>query len=106
VSSWLDEADEEDRSKRLSATPETRQYRLDMTEQLIQAQKEAETAAAHDTGKQLSAAETKAEELKKIAEKQKQKKKEPGKLPKVNQADAQSSRDAAADMLKKFFNRR
>ncbi|HTN77492.1 MAG TPA: FHA domain-containing protein [Pirellulaceae bacterium] len=112
INSWLEEAEEDDRSKR-AASPETRQYRLDSADYqaLLQAGQDPSKAtpemiaAAHDTAKQAAAvaSETKAAEDDK---KKKPEKKEPGKLPKVNAASAQNSRDAAADMLKKFFNRR
>ena len=53
-------------------------------------------------------AKLKAEEeaKKKAEEEEKKKKKEPGKLPPRPQFSAKNSRDAAADTLKKFFNRR
>lgn len=101
ITSWLEEADEEERTKRTSA-PMTRQFKLDTGE--LQALKDAAAGnapAAHDTGKQsASAADTKA------ADKKKKEKKEYGKLPPMSKDNSASSRDAAAEMLKKFFNRR
>lgn len=112
ISSWLEEADEEERHKRISS-PETRQFRLDSADfqALAQAGKDPknataeDVAAAHDTAKQAATAgDTKATEDDK--KKKKPEKKEPGKLPKVNPAAATNSKDAATEMLKKFFNRR
>lgn len=114
INSWLEEADEEERTKRITS-PETRQFRLDSADYqaLLQAGQDPSKAtpemiaAAHDTAKQAAAAasETKAEDDKKKKQ-QKPEKKEPGKLPKINPAGAQNSKDAATEMLKKFFNRR
>lgn len=107
ITSWLEEADEEERSKRIQ-TPQTRQFKLDTTdEQTIAADTETETTAApaaHDTGKQPAATtDTKAADK---GKREKKEKKEPGKLPPMSKDSAASSRDAAAEMLKKFFNRR
>jgi pSer/pThr/pTyr-binding forkhead associated (FHA) protein len=102
VNSWLEEADEEERTKRITS-PQTRQFRLDTGDLNKAGAATSDTKdvpAAHDTAKQASAAaDTKA----KGAEK---KKKEYGKLPTINKDTSATSRDAAADMLKKFFNRR
>jgi pSer/pThr/pTyr-binding forkhead associated (FHA) protein len=97
VSSWLEEADEEDRQQR-KYSPETRQFRIDTLEyQNAEGAQGAEgVAPAHDTAKQSG-------DTGKTAKKEK---KEPGKLPKVSAESSVSSRDAAAEMLKKFFNRR
>jgi pSer/pThr/pTyr-binding forkhead associated (FHA) protein len=92
IDQWLEEADEEENTKRQS-DPETRQFRLDDT-----------SAPAGGEAKPLTAdADTKAidpESSKKPA------KKAPGKLPPRPSTNAKDSREAAADMLKKFFNRR
>jgi pSer/pThr/pTyr-binding forkhead associated (FHA) protein len=101
VTKWLDEADAFAKAARM-ADPETRQFRIDDT----------------DPGKMINSGDTNAleeakkksdEEAKKKAEEEeeaKKKKKEPGKLPPRPQFAAKNSRDAAADTLKKFFNRR
>lgn len=101
ITSWLEEADEEERTKRITS-PQTRLFKLDSGDQAaLQAAADAtsDTKAApdaRDTGKQsASAADTKAK-----------KKKEYGKLPQISKENSASSRDAAAEMLKKFFNRR
>ena len=77
VSEWLDEADVVVRSAQAS-DPETRQYKLDETDR-IALDKSAKNSE----------------------------KREPGKLPVAAPIDSDvSSQDAAADMLKKFFNSR
>jgi pSer/pThr/pTyr-binding forkhead associated (FHA) protein len=99
VSSWLEEADEEDRQQR-KYSPETRQFRIDTLEyqQNAEGTQGAEgVPSAHDTTKQQTGDTGKTT---------KKEKKEPGKLPKINAESSASSRDAAAEMLKKFFNRR
>ncbi len=112
ISSWLEEADEQERTKRISS-PDTRQFRLDSADYqaLAQAGVDPKTAtpedvaAAHDTAKQMaSAGDTQTPEDDK--KKKKPEKKEFGKLPKINPAAATNSKDAATEMLKKFFNRR
>lgn len=88
VTRWLEEADSEELVKRSS--PETRQFRLD------------ETIAPSDTDVPAKASDTKslAGELKRPDKKQ------PGKLPPRPTTNKADSREAAADMLKRFFNRR
>jgi pSer/pThr/pTyr-binding forkhead associated (FHA) protein len=89
VTQWLDEADTEEKSRR-TTDPDTRQFRLDDT----LTPEEAETAA-------------KAGDTKTLAEGAKRPdKKLPGKLPPRPSTQKADSREAAADMLKKFFNRR
>jgi pSer/pThr/pTyr-binding forkhead associated (FHA) protein len=87
VSEWLQEA--ETKNKVQPAAPETRQFQLDETDQL-----------------KLSAM-AKAEDGEPVDEQsRKPEKKKPGKLPPRPAKMTGSSRDAAADMLKKFFNSR
>jgi pSer/pThr/pTyr-binding forkhead associated (FHA) protein len=95
ISAWLTQADETDRLNRMHGSGETRQFRLDLTEQAPAATGDT-NAGVHDTAK------LKAEGQAKVPEKKKQF----GKLPQVNADNSASSRDAAAEMLKKFFNRR
>ena len=85
VTSWLEEADSHEKSHR---DPETRQFRLDDT-----------TAPAEGA---VATAETKTV----VAEAKRPDKKPPGKLPPRPTTNKADSREAAADMLKKFFNRR
>ena len=83
VSEWLQEADASEKTKRV-AEPETRQFQLDETDRVA-----------------LANAEEKTEDV----PAQRPEKKEPGKLP-TRPDSPNTSRDAAADMLKKFFNNR
>lgn len=104
ITSWLEEADEQERTRRITS-PQTRQFRIDTDASGTVASPDTGTGkvpAAHDTGKQAAAAaDTSAK-----ADKKKKEKKEYGKLPQINKDSSATSRDAAADMLKKFFNRR
>lgn len=98
VSQWLEEADTEEKERR-TTDPETRQFRLD------------DTAMPPEDKKKVDATtETKAikPDPKKAEPKKAEKveKKEPGKLPPRQGNGSKDSREAAADMLKKFFNRR
>jgi len=86
VTQWLDEADLQEKSRRTS-DPETRQFRLDENAP------ETEEAKAADT-KTLAPTVKKPE------------KQAPGKLPPRPATQKADSREAAADMLKRFFNRR
>ena len=93
IDQWLAEADVEEQTKRHS-DPETRQFRLDDTSapssgdaKPVTADGETKTIAEASTGKRPE-------------------KKTPGKLPPRPDLNAKDSREAASDMLKKFFNRR
>jgi hypothetical protein len=89
VSEWLEEADAVARSRRQSE-PETRQFQLDDTDRLaLEGQQDADDVADEATKKAGRPA-----------------KKAPGKLPQKPASTPGSSREAAADMLKKFFNNR
>ena len=88
VSQWLDEADTQEKSRR-TTDPETRQFRLD------------ENIAASDTS-----AEKPSDSKTVVAAFKRPDKKDPGKLPPRPSTNTADSREAAADMLKKFFNRR
>jgi pSer/pThr/pTyr-binding forkhead associated (FHA) protein len=89
VTSWLDEADTQEKSRR-TTDPETRQFRLD------------ENAAPANGTTVATVAESKTV----VAAPKRPDKKEPGKLPPRPATQKADSREAAADMLKKFFNRR
>jgi len=98
VSKWLDEADLKEKQK-LRTEPETRQFRLDDTAgvgtgSISALSGDAGTAAANQETTALPADE------------QTKKKKEPGKLPPRSATSTANSKEAAAEMLKKFFNRR
>jgi len=85
VTQWLEDAETTGKS----GTPETRQFRLDEADT---APSDTAPAAAHET--------------KTISPPKPDKKKGPGKLPPRPTTVKENSREAAADMLKKFFNRR
>lgn len=87
ISQWLDEADTQEKSRR-TTDPETRQFRLD------------DTVSPTGNGQQVLPDGTAAAAAKRPE------KKLPGKLPPRPSTSKADSREAAADMLKKFFNRR
>jgi len=91
IGDWLAEGDEADKERR-TIDPDTRQFRIDETAN-------PDTAVAN---KEAVAADTKAidEGSKRPA------KKAPGKLPPRPATQLKDSREAATNMLKKFFNRR
>lgn len=95
VTDWLSELDDADRERR-TTDPETRQFRIDDTTDRGTVV-EAKEGASIDT-KALPPDETQP--------KKKEKKLPPGKLPPRPGAQTKDSREAASDMLKKFFNRR
>ena len=97
VGSWLDEADQIDRVRKLS-DPETRQFKLD--------EAAAAAAAAEEDSTELSVDKEVEEEAKKTKRPPK-KKQAPGKLPEdAKKRMKDSSRDAADDALKRFFSGR
>jgi predicted component of type VI protein secretion system len=91
VSDWLSEADAVAKARRQSE-PETRQFQIEETDRI------ALEAAAEQP--EASSEEDKADKAGRPA------KKAPGKLPPRPKAAAPSSKEAAADMLKKFFTNR
>jgi len=95
VTQWLDEADQVAKYRKV-ADPDTRQFRIDDTS----------TGLPTDDSAIASTGDTKAEEPAAPDEGKKQEKKAPGKLPPRPTVQAKDSREAAADMLKKLFNRR
>ena len=100
VGAWLSELDEIDKVRKAS-DPDTRQFKLAEDESV--AMTDLSTTELSSTGERANAKDAPAVDEKK---KEKEKKKEPGKLPRQAEAASANSRDAAADMLKKFFNRR
>ena len=84
VTEWLQES--EAGNAKEAGAPETRQFQLDDTDRMAISQAEPEEEAEADEA-------TKA-------------KRKPGKLPSRPVDKSDSSREAAADMLKKFFNSR
>lgn len=114
VSSWLEEADEIDRERRIN-DPDTRQYKTEEEERVVlpkQADDTLSGASEEDTQveqreKLKEKKEAEDEESKEEAEvKKKKAKKEPGKLPSMSGPQAKDSQDAASRVLKDFFNRR
>ncbi len=97
VSSWLEEADELDKTRQqlTGGDPETTSLQMDKTEQIIL--KRSSDEDPNDTVD--ASAETKVPDDPK-------KKKEPGKLPPGAADLTKDSREAASNMLRKFFNRR
>ena len=89
IDQWLSEADTDEKTKRQS-DPETRQFRLD------------DTSAPGSEVKPITADQ----DTKTIDPPKRPDKKRPGKLPPRPSDSSKDSREAAADMLKKFFNRR
>jgi pSer/pThr/pTyr-binding forkhead associated (FHA) protein len=92
VGDWLDEADTQEKQRR-GIAPETRQFRMDET-----------TLSTGDSDASNANVETKP--LPPEPKKTDKKKQPPGKLPPRPSTQSENSRAAAADMLKKFFNRR
>jgi pSer/pThr/pTyr-binding forkhead associated (FHA) protein len=98
VSDWLEQADDAARARRMG-DPETRQLRLDETDQ-VTLQKAIEERAKRKVQEQP-------DDTKELAPPEKTKaKKGPGKLPQRPEAATKDSREAASEMLKKFFNKR
>jgi pSer/pThr/pTyr-binding forkhead associated (FHA) protein len=89
VTSWLEEGDTQEKSRRTTA-PETRQFRLDDTATPDKADEDAKPSDSKTV----------------VADFKRPEKKTPGKLPPRPTTSKADSREAAADMLKKFFNRR
>ena len=100
VSSWLDEADQIDRVRKLS-DPETRQFKLDDAK--AESGKVEENPSLDSL--EMSVNDSVIEEKK--AKKEKRKKQKPGKLPPgAMKNETDSSRDAADNALKRFFSGR
>jgi pSer/pThr/pTyr-binding forkhead associated (FHA) protein len=98
VSSWLDEADQIDRVRKLS-DPETRQFRLDQMES-----DDSETRPSEGgDSTELSVNDSDST----VSKKKREKKQKPGKLPKDFQKGmTDNSREAADNALKRFFSGR
>ncbi|MFO7906900.1 MAG: FHA domain-containing protein [Planctomycetota bacterium] len=108
VASWLEEGEDTDASRAV-ATPETRQFRVQDTNNLA-LDTNIEGQPQHDAGQQGQKGNGAGQESKEGADAQEKRsarsdKGAPGKLPKRPSTLAEDSRQAAADMLKRFFNR-
>ncbi|MBC8870142.1 MAG: FHA domain-containing protein [Planctomycetes bacterium] len=108
ISGWLEEGDDLERERRFSGDPDTRQMMLDETDQGT-LQKELERRAKEAKLKR----EQEGEDTKEmpgpkqlLAKKGGSKKKKPGKLPQAADPETQDSGEAAAHVLRKFFNNR
>ncbi len=100
INAWLEEADDLARMRRYG-DPETRQLKLDETDQQTLSQEsESGESASGDT------AEREAEQTAADETSAKGKKKRFGKLPRREEVAPKDSREAAASMLKKFFSNR
>jgi pSer/pThr/pTyr-binding forkhead associated (FHA) protein len=98
ISDWLEEADQQERARR-RIDPETRQLNLDETDQLSM-QKKLELPAQARQAEPENAEDSAAPAAKAKG------KKAFGKLPRQPEVETKDSREAAAEMLKKFFNKR
>ena len=97
IDQWLEEADKIERERRLT-DPETRQLKLDETDQ-VSLQKSTEERAK-------LAGQKSVDDTKEAPAKDDKKKKGLGKLPQRPEAMARDSSEAATAMLRKFFNNR
>ena len=95
VSSWLEESDTKDKAQR-AADPETRQFRMNASE----------TDPSSESAIMDTTSNVRADEATTVISTGATDKKVPGKLPKRPDSTSANSRDAASEMLKKFFNRR
>ena len=97
VTSWLDEADQIDRVRKLS-DPETRQFRLDEGREKSESNPESGELSVSDSDSSGDSGE------KKVAARDR-KKQPPGKLPaNMKKVLTENSRDAADDALRRFFS--
>jgi pSer/pThr/pTyr-binding forkhead associated (FHA) protein len=95
IAKWLEDGIDEETSRAV-AEPDTRQFRVDDT-----------STVAMDTKVDAPVPESEEAEGEEEEHKGKRWKKDKGKLPfRQPQISAKDSREAAADMLKRFFNRR
>ena len=102
ISAWLQEGDDSNRAREL-AEPETKQFRLEEADRdALHAAAESADADADADADEASAADDDSSSEADSSKKKKQFGKLPSKLP-VSSTD---SREAASDMLKKFFGRR
>lgn len=105
VSSWLDEADQIDRVRKLS-DPETRQFRLD---QVSSADDSGTKVVAEEEGSDTDAGDSSELSVNDASKRRRidRKKQKPGKLPKDFQKTmTDNSKEAADNALKRFFSGR
>jgi pSer/pThr/pTyr-binding forkhead associated (FHA) protein len=107
IARWLEEADDTDVSRAM-ATPETRQFRIDDTHDVaLMADSEQQAEGSGEMTEDIGHDEEDPADETSESGKQGRKpaKKTPGKLPPRSSLQCKDSRDAAAEMLKRFFNR-
>jgi pSer/pThr/pTyr-binding forkhead associated (FHA) protein len=117
IANWLETDDDTDVSRAV-ATPETRQFRIDDTANVMNLETHVDRQAgdhseeqAEDVSSEEEDDDDSADEESADGKKKKKrlgnrwKKNSPGKLPPRQQSQTKDSREAAADMLKRFFNR-
>ncbi|MEC8783701.1 MAG: FHA domain-containing protein [Planctomycetota bacterium] len=93
ITDWLSQDVDSEEVTRTSGS-ETRQFMLDETERVLLEQLSEESKKAREEKDRIEKEETKAANN------------EPGKLPDRARTNSEDSRDAASQMLRKFFNRR
>ena len=93
ITDWLSQDVDSEEVARTSGS-ETRQFMLDETERVLLEQLSEESKKAREEKDRIEKEETKASNS------------EPGKLPDRARTNSEDSRDAASQMLRKFFNRR
>ena len=93
ITDWLSQYVDSEEVARTSGS-ETRQFMLDETERVLLEQLSEESKKAREEKDRIEKEETKAANN------------EPGKLPDRARTNSEDSRDAASQMLRKFFNRR
>jgi predicted component of type VI protein secretion system len=109
ITKWLEEGDS-DAQQAKRTDPDSRQFRLDDTERVatettVMPLGEADTKAGVPEGKSESPETVEDKDGGKGKGKVKEEKKKPGKLPPRSVVATGDSRQAASDMLKRFFNR-
>jgi len=100
ITDLLSEAAETEKNARQTVL-ETRQFRIDETDRVV-----LDNIVADDSVSEKDAAEIVDDSEAIDASTASKKKKKPGKLPDRPKDDTADSKDAATDMLRKFFNRR
>jgi pSer/pThr/pTyr-binding forkhead associated (FHA) protein len=109
IARWLEEEEDTDTSRAV-ATPETRQFRLDDTANVMNMETSVEGAPGTSEEQEDETAEgddasDEDEDEDEDGKKKRWKKNPKGKLPPRPSMQCKDSREAAADMLKRFFNR-
>ncbi|MHB0955253.1 MAG: FHA domain-containing protein [Pirellulaceae bacterium] len=104
IAHWL-ETDEDTDVSRAVATPETRQFRVDDTAHVMNMETHVDQPVDNETEQESEEDEASADDAGDGKKKRRWRKNAPGKLPPRPQNQSKDSREAAADMLKRFFNR-